>query len=91
MHSSGEFHGPENWFMGKKPLIMGSALPTIGHKWDNNGFHVMGGIGGSTNFHLGSHRQAAASPGKKNFEPYTHLLGFNIGKNAFFNLCISVC
>ena len=91
MHSSEEFHGPENWFMGRRPLIMWSASLTIGHKWDNNGFPVMGGISGSRNFHLGSHRQAAASPGKKHFEPYKHLLGFNIGKNAFFNLCISVC
>ena len=84
MHSFGGFHGPENRFMGKRPLIMGSASPTIRHKWDNNGFPVMGGIGGSMNFHLGSHRQATASPGKKNFEPYKPLLGFNIGKNAFF-------
>ena len=91
MHSSEGFHGPENRFMGKRLLIMGSTSPTIGNKWDNNGFPVMGGIGGSTNFHLGSHQKAAASLGKKNFKPYTHLLRFNIGKNAFFNLCISVC
>ena len=62
---------------------MGSALPTIGHKGGNNGFPVMGGIGGSTNFHPGSHRQATASPGKKNFEPYTHLLGFNREESIF--------
>ena len=83
MHSSRGFHGPENRFTGKRPLIMGSASPTIGHKWDNNGFPVMGGISGSRNFHLGSHRQAAASPGKKHFEPYKHLLGFNREESIF--------
>ena len=51
----------------------------------------MGGIGGNTNLHPRIHHQVAASLGKKNFDPYTHLLRFNIGKNAFLNLCISVC
>ena len=83
MHSSRGFHGPKNRFMGKRPLIIGSASLTIGHKWYNNGFPVMGGIGGSTNFHLGSHRQVAASPGRKHFEPFIRLLGFNREESIF--------
>lgn len=79
MHSSGGFHGPGNRSMGQRLLSMGSASPTIGHKRDISGFSVMGGSGGGPNFHHGSPRQAAASPGYKFFEPYAHLLGFNIG------------